>query len=123
MALLGAGLLAGCAACPPETRVVQERGAQPRMDDALALARNVLVRTEPNFQAGTPLQPVYDTVYAINATNLAWNWEEAWMVCVAYAGGNDAILQRRGVAMRVGPDGQPFLVSSVNWRDYSGGGC
>lgn len=120
--LLGASVLAGCATtCPPETRVVQELGAKPQLADALTLAQEVLARTEPGFDAGTPLRLVYDDVYAINATNLAWNWEQAWMLCVAY--GPQGATQRRGVAMRVGPDGRPFPVSSVNWRDYSGAAC
>lgn len=119
--MLAAGLLAGCASCPPQTQVVQERGAKPQLDDALALAQQVLARSEPDFQAGTPLRLVYDDVYAINATNLAWNWEQAWMLCVTYDAAG--AVRRRGVAMRVAPDGRPFPVSSVNWRDYSGAAC
>lgn len=122
-AVLGTGLLAACASCPPETRVVQERGVRPQLDDALALAQEVLARSEPDYRAGTGLQLVYDQVYAINATNLAWNWEQAWMLCVAYESSASGAWQRRGVTMRVGPDGQPFPVSSVNWRDYSGAAC
>mgnify|MGYP007082237221 CR=1 FL=1 len=122
LAMLGISLLAGCASCPPQTQVVQERGAKPRLDEALALAQRVLARSEPDFAAGTSLQPVYDDVYAINATNLAWNWEQAWMLCVAYED-DSGELQRRGVAMRVDGAGRPFHVSSVNWRDYSGASC
>ena len=120
-ALLGAGVLAGCASCPPQTRVVQERGANPQLADALVLAQRVLAQAGPDFEAGTPLRLVYDDVYAINATNLAWNWEQAWMLCVAYDHGGAE--QRHGVAMRVAANGRPFHVSSVNWRDYSGARC
>lgn len=128
-AVLGAGLLAGCADCPPQVAgssrplVVQERGDKPELHAAMTLARDVLRRTQSDFPPDTMLQLVYDDLYAINATNLAWNWEQAWMLCVSYPADGDGAEQRHGVAMRVGPDGRPFHVSSVNWRDYTGAAC
>lgn len=125
-AALGVAALAfaGCASttCPPDVRVVQQRGAKPQLGDALALAQQVLARDVPSYDSGVPLQVVYDDVYAINATNLAWNWEQAWLLCVSYAS-IDGSRKREGVAMRLGPDGQPFHVSSINWRDYTGPAC
>ena len=124
--LLSAALLTACAS-PPGNLTVVERGPKPEIKPALLLVHATLKRSLKDYDSIKDFAVVQNDLYPISATNLALNFEQAWMLCVEYNAKNSyggyVGLKAHGFPMRLNPDGTPYLVSTVNWRTNANGSC
>ena len=119
-------ILAGCVATPTSLTIV-ERGAKPDLDPSLKLVHQHLKRTLRDYDSIKDFTVKHGEIYPISATNLGYNFEQAWMLCVEYNAKNSygayVGIQPHGFPLRVDEAGMPFLVSTINWRTHANGSC
>lgn len=116
--------LAGCAGAP-RNLVIETRGPMPTLQEALAVAHVALRRTLKDYDSMKDFAVVGD-IRPISATNLSYNFEEAWLLCVEFNAKNSyggyTGIQERGFPMRY-VAGHLTVLSPVNWRTNNTDGC
>lgn len=119
-------LIAGCASAPTNT-VIIERGAKPDYQQGLELVHAALKRALRDYDSMKDFAVYQNDFYPITATNFAYNFEQAWMLCVEYnaknAYGGYTGMNEHGFPIRIGTDGKPYIVSTANWRTHANGSC
>jgi len=119
-------MLNGCASVPTNQTLVL-RGEKPSLPDALQLVQSTLKRTLKDFDSVKDFAVIGSDLQPVSATNLADNFEQAWMLCVEYNAKNSyggyAGISEHGFPMRTGEDGKPFVISTVNWKSPAPGSC
>lgn len=117
--------LIGCATGSGVT--LNERGPKPDLKAATGLAHVQLKRLLRDYDSMKGFAVVGGDLAPITATNYAYNFEQAWLLCVEYnaknAYGAYVGLRQRGFPMRLGSDGEPYIVGDTNWRNYRDGRC
>lgn len=118
--------LGGCVSIPTQQTLI-ERGEKPRLDEAISVAQSMLKRTLKDFDSIKDFAVVGGDLQPISAVNFGNNFEQAWMLCIEYNaknsyGGYGGIAEQ-GIPMRVGADGKPFVISTVNWKHPAQGTC
>jgi hypothetical protein len=122
-----AAILAGCATQAPRNLTVVDRGPKPNLQAALELVHSDLKRTLKDYGSLKDFSIVSGDIYPISATNLGFNFEQAWMLCVEYNAKNSyggyTGLQEHGFPLRVDATNKPYLVSTTSWRTHTNGKC
>lgn len=119
-------LLVGCVSTPTNL-VLVARGPKPDLKAALELVHTSLRRTLKDYDSLKDFAVRNDDLQPISATNAAFNFEEAWMLCVEYNAKNSfggyTGLKQHGFPMRLDSSGKPYVVSTINWRTNANGSC
>ena len=109
-------ILVGCGT-PPRNLTIVDRGPRPDLDATLALLHQHLKRSLKDYDSLKDFAVVHGEIYPVSATNLAYDFEQAWMLCVEYNAKNSfggyAGLQQHGFPVRIDSAGKPFLVSTA----------
>ena len=123
--LISAAILGGCSA--PKNLTVVERGEKPDIQMSLLLVHTYLKRNLKDYDSMKDFSIINDEIYPIIATNLAYDFEQAWMLCVEYNSKNSygayVGLSQHGFPLKIDSDGKPFILSTNTWRTHNNSKC